>query len=203
MHYAGDCHERIRLPGHVPGRQAGRPRPIPRQGPSHRQHRQQMWFYLAVPRPGSRVPRIARPRPGSSGLPLQLVRLAGAGHGRGDWRLLQGKLRRQLPDVRRGRHQRRQRGSAVDVLEGRSAECVGHRKHQMELHQIPDRARQPGRQALYADHQAGRDCGQYREVAGAVNVVRLIGRAGRRQDRSSGLTGALRREAGVSTSDVE
>ena len=76
------------------------------------------------------------------------------------------QLRRDLPDVRQGRRQRRRRPSAVQVAEARGAGPARHRSDQVELHQVPGRPRRQGGQALRADHQAGGDRGDIEKLLG-------------------------------------
>src|SRR6185437_10196813 len=94
-------------------------RRVARQDVADRQCRLQMRFYPAVPGAGDAVAGPARPRPGGAGFSVRPVRPPGAGRRDRDQDLLQHPVRRDLPDVRQDRGQRRARRPAVQVVEER------------------------------------------------------------------------------------
>ena len=86
---------------------------------------------------------------------LQPVRQAGTGRRGRDFAVLRAELRGELPAVQEDRGQRRRRPPVVRQPEEARAGPARQPGHQVELHQVPDRPRWPGGEALRADHQAG------------------------------------------------
>src|SRR5579859_2546205 len=137
----------------------------------------------AVRRPGGAVPRPQGSRPGGPRVSLQPVQGTGTRQRRGDPGLLQVHLRRDVPGIREDRGQRPGRRPAVPVAArpgaGRLRPAVrrllrrhledpagrgGHRRGQVELHQVPDRPGRRGHQALRAGRAARRYRGRHRAL---------------------------------------
>ena len=85
--------------------------------------------------------RYAEPELHRAGRAVQPVRRPGAGHQRGDRRVLLDQLRRQLPDDREGRGQRRPAGTRCTPNWSRCRTPGLHRRHPVELREVPDRRR--------------------------------------------------------------
>ena len=80
-----------------------------------------------------------------AGLPVQPVRRAGAGQRSGDRDVLRDELRRDVPDVREGRRERRRGLAGVPVAQEGEAGPARQRGDQVELHEVPRRPEGQGR----------------------------------------------------------
>ena len=101
-----DCEDPRNLRS-TPCRRASDARRARRQGAAARERRLEVRPDPAVHRSGAAARAAGRPRLLGARLPVQPVRRPGAGHGRGDRRVLLDDVRRDLPDVREDRGQRR------------------------------------------------------------------------------------------------
>ena len=76
------------------------------------------------------------------GLPVQPVRCPGARHGRGDRDVLFDHLRRHVPDDGEDRRERRRSQHPIYAELTQVADAEGaHRRHPLELREVPDRPR--------------------------------------------------------------
>ena len=135
----------------APQRRAGRPRALPRAGRARRQHGDRVRLHAAVRGPRGAVPRAPRRRARRARLPGQRLRRPGAALGQGDRDVLQGELRRELPDVRQDARRRR---GARTRCSARSRRRPARRSGTSTSTSLDRRG--AGRRALRRGHRAGR-----------------------------------------------
>ena len=85
------------------------------QGRAARERRQQVRQHAAVQAARSAAREVWQGRPGDRRRAVQSIRRAGAGHGRGDYRVLHEELRREVRHAGQGRREWRRCSPALQV----------------------------------------------------------------------------------------